>query len=95
MSKEMKYTLLPLNDPQASKVIHEFTIMREGWEMDNLGWITIDGRVFTTSHEGRPYEMTVEALNLLFINTKLSLEGLKTALTATQIRKGNYPILKE
>lgn len=38
-------------------VIHEFTILREGWEMDNRGWVTKDrntGKLlaWTTSHGG-------------------------------------------
>ena len=44
-----------------SRVIYEFTILHDGWEMDNRGWVTKDGRIFTTSHGG-PYEMEIGEL---------------------------------
>ena len=38
------------------KVIKEFMVLYEAWEMDNTGWQTEDGRVWLTSHGGEPYE---------------------------------------
>ena len=40
----------------------EFLILHEGWEMDNWGWITEGGKVYTTNHGGRPYEMDIPEL---------------------------------
>jgi len=36
-------------------ILYEFTILREGWEMDNKGWIVSDGknRFFATTDHGR------------------------------------------
>ena len=36
-------------------IIHTFTILYEGWEMDNLGWVTSDGKVWMTLHEGMTF----------------------------------------
>ena len=41
-----------LTEIDGSPVVHTFTILREGWEMDNTGWITANGAAYTTSHGG-------------------------------------------
>ena len=64
------------------KVQTEFLILREGWEMDNWGWITADGKVYTTSHGGRLYEMRIEELESHIEETERSLFGLHLALAA-------------
>ena len=43
------------------KVIHHFTVLHEGWELDNDGWVTDDGRVWMTNH-GSLYETDEEEL---------------------------------
>ena len=60
-------------------IIHEFTILHEGWEMDNLGWVMDDGRIYTTNHGGE-CEMPRQALLHKIKETKDSLRGLEKAL---------------
>ena len=60
-------------------IIHTFTILYEGWEMDNLGWVTSDGRVWTTSHGGKPYEMDEEDLSEKISEAEFSLTGMRLA----------------
>ena len=31
-------------------VVFEFTILHEAWECDSKGWVTKEGKLFTTSH---------------------------------------------
>ena len=67
---------------EGSEVIKTFTILYNGWETDNEGWITKDGRVWTTSHGGSPYEMSTEQVKEKIEEANLSLMGLIDALTA-------------
>ena len=63
--------------------IYEFTILHEGWEMDNKGWIEQqpDGtlKLITTSH-GRQYTMSYHELKEKIIETETSLKGLRRAM---------------
>ena len=34
-----------------SRIVRKFPILRDSWEMDNVGYITEDGNVYTTNHE--------------------------------------------
>lgn len=45
-----------------SGVRERFTILHAGWELDNVGWIANDGRVYTTSHGGAPFPMSMDKL---------------------------------
>ena len=38
-----------------SGVRERFTILHADWELDNVGWIANDGRVYTTSQGGAPF----------------------------------------
>ena len=67
-------------------VVREFLILREGWEMDNLGWITEDGKVYTTSHGGRPFEMSVDEVQKHIDETGRSLAGLLQARYALEAK---------
>lgn len=63
-----------------SKIVHEFLILREGWEMDNYGWVTEDGRIWETSHGGRPYRVTPAQLDEKIEETQESLDGMRLAI---------------
>ena len=72
----MKY-----HEINGAKVIHEFVILREGWELDNFGWVTEDGEVFSTSHGGEPrYLMTGTELLGYIEEHESALAGLRKAL---------------
>ena len=62
-----------------SRVTQEFRILHDGWEADNVGWVTEDGRVWTTSHAGSPYEMSDSELDEKIGETVSSLQGLMEA----------------
>ena len=38
-----------------SPVVHTFMVLNHEWECDGEGWVTEDGRVWTTDHQS-PYE---------------------------------------
>lgn len=65
------------------KVLHEATILREGWEMDNQGWIVemADGTIkaFTTSHGG-VYPWAREQAEAHLKETERSAESIRAAL---------------
>ncbi len=65
-----------------SGVRERFTILHAGWELDNVGWIANDGRVYTTSHGGAPYPMSTGELKAKIEETTESLHGLVRALEA-------------
>ena len=67
-------------------VVREFLILREGWEMDNLGWITEDGKVYTTSHGGRPFAMSIDEVQNHIDETNRSLAGLFRARDALEAK---------
>ena len=46
--------------------------------MDNKGWVTEDGKVYTTSHGGL-YEMSIRELKDTISDTKKSLDSLEKA----------------
>ena len=48
----------------------------------NIGWITDDGRVFTTSHGGGPYQMGADEIDRHIEETRASLAGLTRARQA-------------
>lgn len=66
-----------------AKVLHRATILREGWEMDNAGWIVEmeDGSALalTTSHGGL-CEWDRGDIEDCIRNTESSLVQLQTAL---------------
>ena len=64
---------------QGQKVIHTFLVLHEGWEADNAGWVTEDGRVWTTSHGSRPQLARPGWLETQLAEAEQSVVGLKTA----------------
>ena len=79
----------PSKEIDGSRTIHEFLILHEGWECDNLGWVTEDGRVWTTSHAGRPYEIEDAGMELGLQRelTLKSLRGIERAIVLAAERK--------
>ncbi len=67
-----------LKQVTSSPIKYEFIVLHEGWEMDNTGWVTEDGRVWLTSH-GTPYPAPMAELDELIDRTERSLIGLKIA----------------
>ncbi|MDE0672563.1 MAG: hypothetical protein OXH72_12560 [Caldilineaceae bacterium] len=65
-----------------SGVRERFTILHAGWELDNVGWIANDGRVYTTSHGSAPFPMSMDELKAKIEETTKSLHGLVRALEA-------------
>ena len=57
------------------KIIYEFTVLHNGWDMDNKGWITQDGRVWLTDH-GALYSADETEISSLIETTIESLQGL-------------------
>ena len=47
-----------------------FTILHKGWEMDNKGWLTTDGQVYTTSHGLTPQQMSYDEIHKHIDETK-------------------------
>ena len=64
------------------QVVGRFVVLHNGWEMDNEGWITSDGQVWTTSHGGNPYPMTSQEVQAHIDETSSSFEGLIRAREA-------------
>lgn len=68
---------------KVKKVLHTSTILHNGWEMDNAGWIVKmeEGttKAFTTNHGG-VYEWSKQDLKDKIIETKKSLDSLQKAL---------------
>lgn len=64
-----------------SKVVEEFVVMRPGWEMDELGWITEDGRVWETSHGSGPIEWELEEIIAKLVETQ---DGVHSLIRAAQ-----------
>ena len=65
-----------------SGVRERFTILHAGWELDNVGWIANDGRIYTTSHGSAPFPMSMDALKAEIEEATESLHGLVRALEA-------------
>ena len=61
-------------------------ILHSGWEMDNYGWITSDGQVWTTSHGGKHYPMTSQEVQAHIDETRSSLAGLMRAQSAMEAK---------
>lgn len=62
--------------------IFSFTILRQGWESDNEGWIEkqSDGTLrLMTTNMGSKCEMPIEELDDHITETEMSLVGLKKA----------------
>lgn len=64
-----------------SKIVQKFLILHAGWECDNEGYVTEDGRIWWTSHNGRPYEAKADEFMEKLNETRASLNGLLDALT--------------
>ena len=76
-----------MEEIEGELVEFEFLILREGWEMDNKGWVTMTGRVYTTSHGGGAYEMSMNDLEEHIALTQYSLAGLQYARTMMKTRE--------
>ena len=75
---------------EGSKVIHEFVILREGWEMDNYGWVTEDKKIFSTNH-GVLVEMDREELWDLIQSANKMLYGMHAAMSYTSLAWPSTP----
>ena len=67
-----------IEEIEGSRVVLTFTILRKGWEMDNDGWVTEDGGVWTTSHGGL-LRLDAGSLEWHIRETRESLDGLIVA----------------
>lgn len=60
------------------EIIHHFTIMHKGWEMDNDGWIVKDHsgklRFLTTSH-GRHYFSDLGEIEHIISQAQEAIDG--------------------
>lgn len=65
-----------------SGVRERITILHADWELDNVGWIANDGRVYTASHGGAPFPMSMDELKAKIEEMTKSLHGLVRALEA-------------
>ncbi|MCY4521635.1 MAG: hypothetical protein OXC13_12760 [Caldilineaceae bacterium] len=63
-----------------SGVRERFVIMWAGWELDDVGWIANDGRVWMTDHGSGPRLMSERLLRERIAATTTCLEGLGRAL---------------
>lgn len=78
------------NSDEEVEIIHHFTILHKGWEMDNDGWIVSrsDGTLhyLTTSHGGWRIG-TADDLIAVRKETEESLNGIKKALGNIEWRR--------
>lgn len=63
-----------------SKIIQKFLILYDGWEMDNEGYVTEDGRIWWTSHGSQPFEADAGEVMEKLDETRRSANGLIEAL---------------
>ena len=70
-----------------SKVVLQFEIPHTGWEMDNAGWITEDGRAWETSHGTCPIEMTPQELAELDERVDAWARGVHAAREVSQVHR--------
>ena len=66
------------------KVISEFLILHEGWEMDNQGWVLEDGSLRATNHGGL-YVMDQRELEGFLRTTKEVVTGLEDAVALADL----------
>ena len=69
-------------------VVYQFTILREGWKM-NKGWVTADGRIWSTTHGRTLLEISSKELQGYIDDTDKSLESLRMAMQISNHRKKN------
>ncbi len=70
-----------------SGVRERFVIMWAGWELDDVGWIANDGRVYTTDHGSGPRLMSEKLLRARIAATTDCLQGLERALESLMAAK--------
>ena len=68
------------------RVIHEFSVLWNGWEMDNQGWITEDGRAWMTNH-GHLSEVNASSIHARAQVAMQSAQELMKALQLMTKRK--------
>ena len=71
-----------------SPIVYTFTILHIGWEMDNYGWVTQDGKVWTTNH-GNIHEIKKDQIVRLMEAPIKSLNGINAALEMIKVKDGN------
>lgn len=75
-------------DVSPKRIVHTATILKEGWEMDNEGWVVEleDGSLaaYTTSHGG-VYEWTLDEAVSSLEETEASAASIRRAI---EIMKG-------
>ena len=72
------------------KVVHEFSVLWPGWECDQYGWVTEDGRAWMTTHGSDPYEADASDLLERMDVALGSAEGIRKALTL--VVSGREPV---
>lgn len=61
-----------------SQLVCRYTVLREGWEFDEQGWVTEDGRVWGTSH-GQVVELSLDEFEEEMATVAASLKSMKAA----------------
>ena len=61
-----------------SQVVYQYTVLHKGWEADEQGWVTEDGRVWGTSH-GQVLELNLDEFEEQIATVAGSLESMKAA----------------
>ena len=74
-----------------SGVRERFVILWAGWELDDMGWIANDGRVWMTASGHGPTLMSERLLRERIAETTACLEGLGRALDALMAAKDSAP----
>ncbi len=71
---------------QGQTVLMRFLILHEGWAVDNVGWVTTDGRIWTTI-EGKMNEIRPQDMEYLFKQSMEFNEGLVDAIRLSREMK--------
>lgn len=71
-----------------SAVVRKILLLREGWELDEDGWILEDGRVFGTNHN-RLCELDEADIERVMEKVAASLSGLIAARAAMKGRRAD------
>lgn len=69
--------------PDSAKLLHTFTVLHEGWEMDNTGWVYEDKgtRFLVLTSHGSPYVAKAGELAELLTKHRAAAAGIEQAQT--------------
>ena len=67
--------------PDSAKLLHEFVVLRRGWEMDNGAWVYEDGgkRFLVLTSHGTPYRAKTDELRELLTEHRQAVAGIERA----------------